>query len=111
MMFRAFRAAAALAILPLVLSGCDLLLAGLYPTGPFPDPFTDPFINPEGLTEFDRGQATLVITRDEEEQTVVLDQVFGSTMLGFGTTITWRNDDGWSMTIGYYDSSSAPGPL
>jgi hypothetical protein len=110
MRLRAIRVAAVLAVLPLMLSGCDLLLASIYPTDPFNDPFMDPFIDPNS-TEFDRGQATLVITKPDDEQTVVLDEVYGSMMLGFGTTVTWRNKDGWSMTISYSDTSSTPGPL
>ena len=106
MTLRSIRAAAALAVLPLVLSGCGLLFAGISPL----DPFTGPFGDPGNLGGFERGRATLEMSTDGEEQTVVLDQVFGSRSVGF-TYLTWSNDDGWSMTLTYADSSAAPGPL
>ena len=107
MKLRAVRLAAATAILPIVLSGCDLLLAGLYP----PEPFTDPFVEP-GSAVFASGKATLEITGGDVDETVVLDRANGSLMYGMAT-VTWRNDDGWSMSITSYGTTGgfhgAPG--
>lgn len=93
---RSLRIAAGLAALPVLLSGCDLLVSGLYG----PDPFSEPGVT----TEFTTGRATIEIRVDDSRETIVLDQLAGGSQWdSFGATVTWRNDDGWSMTLATFE--------
>ena len=96
-----------LAILPMLISGCDLLAAAFYPEfDPFaPDPFGGPGIG----VMYEVGTATIEIDQGEDHQTIVLNEVVeGSERWEFGATVTWRNDDGWAMTISSYTDPSFP---
>jgi len=100
---RGLRFAAALT-LPLLLSGCDLLYAGLYP-GLYPDqgPLPDPELGPAVV--YDSGLATLEITRREASETVTLDEVGPNSMLDsyMGAMVSWRNDSGWIVRVNAYN--------
>ncbi len=106
-MTRRLRIAAALAVLPLVISGCDLLYAGLY--GPI-DPFLEPELGPSIV--YETGVATIEMTRGATTETITLDQVGPNSMLDsfMGATVTWRNDDGWIVRINAYEFSD-PGAV
>lgn len=96
-----------LAMLPLLISGCDLLAAALYPgLDPFaPDPFGGPGLG----VVYETGTATLEIDQGDVEETIVLDEVVeGSERWDLGATVTWRNDDGWAMTISSYSDPEFP---
>jgi hypothetical protein len=87
-----------LCVLALALCGCELLLPGFYGDEPF-----EPF-DPGVTTAYESGTATLETDADGATQTIVLDElVEGSEMSGFGSTIIWRNDDGWALTLNTYD--------
>jgi hypothetical protein len=107
MKLRALRVAAALAVLPLILSGCDVLLAGLYGMDPFGDPFADPFADPSVVTTYDSGTTTIEFTQGGETQTITLDQVAANSQLDslYGATVNWENDDGWSTSVTAYDTA------
>lgn len=98
-MRRRLQIAAALALLPFVISGCDLLFASLY--GPI-DPFPEPELGPSVL--YDSGVATIEITQGDTTETMTLDQVGPNSMLDsyMGATVTWRNDDGWVLRLNAY---------
>jgi len=93
------RTAAMLAVVPFVLSGCDLLFAGLY--GPM-DPFPEPDLGPSVV--YDSGVATLEITQTDTTETVTLDQLGPNSIMDsyMGATVTWRNDDGWILRLNAY---------
>ena len=107
MSITSIKRAATLAMIPLLLSGCDLLAAALYPgLEPFaPDPFGGPGLG----VVYEVGTATLEIDQGDEHQTVVLNEVVeGSERWDFGASVTWRNDDGWAMTISSYSDPTFP---
>lgn len=98
-MTRRLHIAAALT-LPFVISGCDLLYAGLYPDlGPFPEPELGPTV------VYDSGLATIDFTQGDATQTLTLDEVGPNSMLDsyMGAAVTWRNDAGWIVRINAYD--------
>ncbi|MEX2548437.1 MAG: hypothetical protein WD830_11735 [Chloroflexota bacterium] len=105
--------ALALATLPLVLGGCDLLYAYLDPMAMDPNGLTEPSTQ----TSYGKGTATMELTQDGTTETIILGRVGASSMLDswFGATVSWENDDGWTVTINAYDMSnfgpdlSAPG--
>lgn len=98
-MTRRLRIAAALAVLPFVISGCDLLWAGLY--GPT-DPFLEPELGPSIV--YESGVATIEITQGDTTETVTLSEIGPNSMLDsyMGATVTWRNDDGWIVRMNAY---------
>jgi hypothetical protein len=111
-----------LAILPIALSGCDLLAYAMYPgifdptfSNPdFTDPdFTDPdFANPQTFT-YGKGSATIEITRDGVTETYTLNEVAPSSTYDpmMGAMVTWQNDEGWSVDIFGYDFSGLDGEV
>jgi hypothetical protein len=94
---------AAVALLAMLLSGCEYLIPGLYGD---PGPWEDPGVT----TIYESGRATLELDADGVQQTVVLDELSGgSELTGFGATVTWRNDEGWALTLSTFDFGGMPG--
>src|SRR5688572_13468752 len=100
---RALGRVAFLAALPVMLAGCDLLAAALYPEL---DPFApDPFGQPGAATAYAGGTATIEIRQGDQLQTVVLDELVpGSELWEMGAMATWRNSDGWALTVNAYSA-------
>jgi hypothetical protein len=91
----------------LIVAGCDLMWALAAPpwAGP-PWPDEPPFPEPTILATYETGSATLEITRaGEPVESVTFERVgAGSALDGLlGTSINWRNDDGWVLTLTAYD--------
>ena len=97
---------AALAALPLLLSGCDLLYYYLDPLGQPPGDF-----GPTEPAQFLSGTATLEITQGGETQTVALEQVSADSYLdpSYGGWVTWTSAEGWSVMVNAYDASLSAG--
>ena len=98
---KATRVASVLA-LPILLGGCDLILAGLYPQfdqfgqGPLG---RDPFVNPGAGSLYDSGTATLEVTRAGATETITLERLglASGFDLSLGAYASWENDEGWSV--------------
>ena len=90
-----------LALVPIFLSGCGLLIPSLYgfaPTGSDPYPIPSMPIFSEDVT-FTTGTASLELTTGATKSTVALDElVDGSQAYGM-TTTSWRSTDGWSLRL------------
>ena len=103
--------AALLAGVVVVVAGCDLLWAayGVDPWAPPPPWIEEPaFPEPTILATYSQGTATIEITRvGDAVETITLDRVApGSTKDGWmGTSVGWRNDAGWVLTLYAYDDS------
>lgn len=106
MRFAALRRAAALASLPLLISGCDLLAAAMLDPYAFDPLAPDPFGEPAMSSAYDAGTAVVELDERDAQQTVVLNEVVeGSELWEYGATITWRNDEGWAMTVSTYSDT------
>jgi hypothetical protein len=89
---------AAIGSLAALLAGCELLLPGLYG---FPEEPIDPGLGMSAT--YESGSATLRFG-GAAPQTIELDTVLsGSGVSEFGAMVTWRNDDGWAMTVNAYE--------
>jgi hypothetical protein len=103
------RRALALASLPFVFSGCDLLAAAMLDPlggGPFAP---DPFAQPGTTATYEIGVATVEFDDGDVAETIVLDEVAGgSESWEYGSTVTWRNDSGWVMTLSTYSDPTFP---
>lgn len=88
---------AAVLFLPLLLSGCELLFPGFYSYGSTEFPL-DPSFGPD--TSYTTGSASLDLTQDGNTQRVDLGELLpGAGTLEGATSATWKNEDGWSLSI------------
>ena len=99
-----------LALVSVLLSGCGLLLPGLYgfsPTEPdpyYPIPSTPPFAEDVNYTS---GSASLDVTEGGTKGTFELGElVDGSQTYGM-TNATWRGTEGWSLTVNAFSLGDA----
>jgi hypothetical protein len=93
-----------LLVLPLLLTGCQYLFPGFYsyPSDPeFPLPSFAPAV------QYTTGAATVDFTQGTDKQTIQLGELAGSYEMG-SLNAVWRNDDGWSLTLSWYDTFGAP---
>jgi hypothetical protein len=107
---------AALALSPLLLSGCELLFAGGMFGGGFATPGPDgdgTFPAPSVRANYTSGTATIVITRGGVAETVTLDSLAPGAQLTsmIGANVSWRNSDGWALALMAFDPGEfgAPG--
>ena len=72
----------------------------------------DPGPFPSILATYTRGSATFAITRSGTTETIALTEVGrGSQATSIvGTTVSWRNEDGWILQLTAYDVGSDFGP-
>jgi hypothetical protein len=96
----------AIAACSLVITGCDLLYYYFDPLGVPPGDLGPPIAS-QVLT----GTATIVITQGAQTQTVVLEGIGADSYLDpeFGGTVTWQNEDGWSVVVGAFDATMYTG--
>ena len=95
---------------PRLLLTCIALIAGgcfLPNFGSFAD-FSDEGLFPSVLATYTQGSATLQITRGASTESVVLDRIGRGSQTAslVGTTVTWRNDQGWILAVNAYDFES-----
>jgi hypothetical protein len=104
----------ALALSALILSGCELLLGGMFGGGAFPGDPDGGFPTPSLQATFTSGTATIVITRAgvSGSETVTLDRLApGATLTSMvGANASWRNDDGWALAVMAFEPGQFGGP-
>jgi len=88
-----------LTITAVVVAGCFFPSLGSFADLGDPDPF------PSVLATYTRGSATLAITRAGTTETIALNEVGrGSQATSIvGTSVSWRNEDGWILQLTAYD--------
>jgi hypothetical protein len=93
-----------------IVAGCELLFPQL--AAPFDPNLIPPDPNyglpvPTVRATYTSGQATLTIRQGTTAETVVLDKVAAGSQLtsDLGATVTWRNDDGWTLIVEAWDMS------
>ena len=87
---------ALLVLAPFLLSGCQLLFPYMYGSGS--TDILEPSFGPD--ISYVRGTASLDIVQGTSTQHVVLDELVGGSGVMEGMSeATWRNSDGWSMSI------------
>jgi hypothetical protein len=95
-----------LALIPIVLSGCELLIPSFYGISPTePNPYPIPSFGAD--VTYTSGNASLELTEGATKTTIALDElVDGSQTFGV-TTATWRGPDGWSLGLAAFSMGDA----
>jgi hypothetical protein len=65
------------------------------------------------LATYTTGTATLQITRGATAETIVLDRLGRGSQTAslMGSSVTWRNDQGWILAVNAYDYGGGLGPF
>jgi len=98
----------ALLTVSLTLSGCQLFFPAAYFPPDYPDPPMPSFDIPPPQQEFSytSGSATIEIS---DGQSIVLDRVVEGSGAMYGSTkVTWRNDEGWALSLISFAMPSEP---
>jgi hypothetical protein len=69
-------------------------------------------LQPSVLAVYSTGSATLNITQAGQARSITLERIGRGSQLTtlIGSSVTWRNDEGWSLTLNAYDFGSVLRP-